>query len=297
MSEEERAIQDVDENIDDDAEKQDDLNISGKADDSASDEDDGDEGMEPTGSVVKKDTTGDSKPQARKASAQQKKHFSIIVAQSAKRLGLASKSDVGKKCMSLFSADTDTKMVTPHTETVNSWTGRGSVQSTTFFPWPNQHTSQVHTTNSSLASPSLGVQLVELCEKCVGHTAFLPIMQGGELGAVRGELVSLLACLVRLEKKCCSALPLKAFLAAYSATLSLTGERPGVCCSRFVLLTLFINMFLSMSLSVRRFHHIEYRIEEFPCTEWSSSFNSVYLYVSFYFLYLRKDFIIQNTCA
>ncbi|KAK7108871.1 nucleolar pre-ribosomal-associated protein 1-like [Littorina saxatilis] len=224
VQEEERAIQDVDENIDDDAEKQDDLNISGKADDSASDEDDGDEGMEPTGSVVKKDTTGDSKPQARKASAQQKKHFSIIVAQSAKRLGLASKSDVGKKCMSLFSADTDTKMVTPHTETVNSWTGRGSVQSTTFFPWPNQHTSQVHTTNSSLASPSLGVQLVELCEKCVGHTAFLPIMQGGELGAVRGELVSLLACLVRLEKKCCSALPLKAFLAAYSATLSLTDQ-------------------------------------------------------------------------
>ena len=156
---------------------------------------------------------------------QSKKSLHATVAESAKRLGLTKKSDVARKCVALFGKDAGRKGVTSdRTEIVRTWTGMGSLQSKSFFLWPSQETLAAAHAKVTLASPSYSAQLVDLCEKCVGHTAFLTIMQGGEHRAVRSELVSLLACLVRLEKTCCSALPLTALVAAYNATLSLTGK-------------------------------------------------------------------------
>lgn len=156
---------------------------------------------------------------------QSKKRFGTIVAESAKRLGLAEKSDVARKCIALFGKDAESKDSTSdRAEIVRTWTRVDSLQSKSFFLWPSQEMSTMLHTRMTLASSSHSALLVDLCERCIGHTAFLPIMQGGEHQVVRGELVSLLACLVRLEKACCSALPLNVLVAAYGATLSLTGR-------------------------------------------------------------------------
>ena len=199
-------------------------------DDSSSDGDDGEDNgdndetpsAKHSGLKVRSQSSSKRTPPS---TQQSQKSLHATVAESAKRLGLTRKSDVARKCVALFGKDTGRKDVTSdRTEIVRTWTGMGSLQSKSFFLWPSQETLAAAHAKVTLASPSYSAQLVDLCEKCVGHTAFLTIMQGGEHRAVRSELVSLLACLVRLEKTCCSALPLTALVAAYNATLSLTGK-------------------------------------------------------------------------
>ena len=199
-------------------------------DDSSSDRDDGDDNgdndetpsTKHSGLKVRSQSLSKRTPPS---TQQSKKSLHAIVAESAKRLGLTKKSDVTRKCVALFGKDAGRKDFTSdHAEIVRTWTGMGSLQSKSFFLWPSQETLAAAHAKVTLASPSYSTQLVDLCEKCVGHTDFLTIMQGGEHQAVRSELVSLLACLVRLERTCCSALPLTALVAAYSATLSLTGR-------------------------------------------------------------------------
>lgn len=64
---------------------------------------------------------------------------------------------------------------------------------------------------------------------CVGHSEFLMVMKGGELQAVKDELVWLLVMLQQLEKKCCSVLSYNILMAAYGASLSLTGKHGQSC--------------------------------------------------------------------
>lgn len=64
---------------------------------------------------------------------------------------------------------------------------------------------------------------------CVGHSEFLTVMKGGELQAVKDELVWLLVMLQQLEKKCCSVLSYNILMAAYGASLSLTGKHGQSC--------------------------------------------------------------------
>ena len=154
---------------------------------------------------------------------QNKKSYSMLVTGTAKMLGIVSKADIARKCVALFGKNMDqgqNHFVTDRSDIVRLWTGEGQSQQS-FFLWPDQRTSQVSKT--VLASPSHSKTLVDLCEKVVGHTAFLSVLQDSEHKAVRGELVSLLACIIRLEKSCCNVLPLNALVAAYRATLSLTG--------------------------------------------------------------------------
>ena len=212
------------------------VNITQKApeDGSSSDEeDDGDGGedgentetLSAKHSVLKGRST-QSLSKGTPSTQQTRKSLGAVVTKMAKRLGLDRKSDAARKCPALFGEGVDGKDFTSdRAEIVGTWTGTCSLQSRSFFLWPSRETlaATLHA-KVALAQPSYSALLVDLCERCVGHTAFLPIMQGGEHRAVRGALVSLLACLVRLEKTCCSALPLNALVAAYGATLSLTGK-------------------------------------------------------------------------
>ncbi|XP_076444589.1 nucleolar pre-ribosomal-associated protein 1-like [Babylonia areolata] len=188
----------------------------------SSDEDDGnDEDEDHTVTVASKQTSVDPKSEAvpKHAAPAPKtvRSLSAIVNQRAKRLRLNEKSAVAKRCPNLFYCE-ETSL---RSDIVSQWT---DPTHKSFFLWPSESTSMLFHIKTTLSSPADGSRMVELCEKVVGHTAFLSVMQEQEHRRVRGELVSLLVCLVRLQTSCCSCLPLNVLLAAYGATLSLTDQ-------------------------------------------------------------------------
>lgn len=94
-----------------------------------------------------------------------------------------------------------------------------------FFQW-EKHTADYTSTSDSrrrLSSTEYVPVVLDLFQKCITHSEFLMVMRGGELKSVKDELVWLLVLLAFLEKQCCLTLSQNILVAAYGASLSLTG--------------------------------------------------------------------------
>ncbi|KAL8586640.1 hypothetical protein ACOMHN_040148 [Nucella lapillus] len=219
-AEEEQTTKDVEDMDDGEAE-----NVTENLTQESSDENSDSEDEEDDDDDSKPDTSKEDSPTKKSATTPQRtslthKTLNMIVSETAKRLGLGEKSAYAKKLIALYGEGRETTCSTRRSKIVGRWT---DPVHQSYFLWPSESILLAFERKMALASGSGGSRLVGLCEQVVGHGSFLSVMQEGE-GGVRGEVVSLLVCLVRLEATCCRVLPLSVLVAAYGASLSLTDQ-------------------------------------------------------------------------
>lgn len=169
-------------------------------------------------------TAGKEKVRKTEAVMDESVHLPMLTKDSLRRSGMIDKSEIAKKYTRVLFHVADDKFPELYpTADFEKQMVRKYFPSGRYFVRQRRPDGKLQKMKFRLSSPDYSPLAQDLCQKCVSHSAFLEVMRGGETQRAKEELVHMLAILTELEKRCCALIPQKVLLAAYGASLSLTG--------------------------------------------------------------------------